>query len=81
MVVVTAHESRKDAARILEARIMRIGWSAAHGFREGSDARDAGLSGGWALGYGGGRGSGWRRLAADRYCGGRSKGADSIAFL
>jgi len=59
----TAEKSGWECARILEARIMRIECDVHHGFREGSDARDAGLSGGWALGYGGGRGSGWRPIA------------------
>jgi hypothetical protein len=44
------HGNQKKRARILEARIMRIGWDVSHGFREGRDGRRAGLSGGRDVG-------------------------------
>jgi hypothetical protein len=51
---VAQHENRKKRARILEARIMRIGCDVYHGFEEWRDARGAGLGGRLPVGCGSG---------------------------
>jgi hypothetical protein len=58
---VTQHEKWKKSARILEARIMRIGCDVHHGFGERTNARGAGLGGGSGVGCKGSRGAGMAR--------------------
>jgi len=57
----TGEKCGLERARKLEARRMRIGRGAAHGFREGRDGRSAGL--GHGMGFGLGREHAGQRLA------------------